>query len=484
MKTVNRKESVKANPLFLMEIEKSKIKQIYPRLSQDEEIDLSFIWKEFNNILTKKDLQLWVNKFRSYVWGSECEWDKIIDEENKEYYKKRVDSFLGMKLFDLISTDAVSNNKNYYNYEDFIDINVLVEDRENKFKIRKTLFNNEIMVQENLTYDEILYLAKRIGDKYRLNKIIISDTLCFEDIYSYLSSIECELNNFTNVLKIESYFIGLNKLILAVEIENIEEVNYNIINIGINSEKCFSYKWIKFIDYLANIKINDEKENLFFSEKILGELLDVDDENYLLKKSMNDKYRIVHLSSSIIVMKKMLRSLPDIIFYTKKYAQNENEIDALDKIAILIDKYIASYENQLHDSQSSYESWIKCKKSCERVLSKTKADNNSNLFKLWLYVISLTERISFNEKIFPVYKLWFILSVFIARIENNDSISLRSEMLARGFTSIVRYRMKKDTWIANNTQNVLFYPRNEELQLEDIWWKNNLLKLIDIASDS
>lgn len=481
MKIANKKESIRINPLFLMEIEKSKIKQIYPQLSYDEQKDLSFIWNEFNNISTKKDLQSWINKFRLFTWGEECEWEELDDIENREYYKKRIDSFMGINLFNIISKDIIFNNKDYNNYEDFIDMDFLLEDIENKSKIRKTFFNQKNINPDNLVYEDILTLAEKVGEKYNLSKIIISDSLCFEDIYSYLISIDYELNNFINVLNIDEVQIGLKRLTLAIEIDNLEDSNLKTINVGINSNNCFAYKWIKFIDNIACDKNSNINENVSFSEKILGTLLEPEDPHYLLKKSMNEKYKITNLSFSVIVMRKMLRSLPDIVFYMKKYARSENEIDALDKIAILIDQYIATYENKIHNVEDSYDSWIKCKKNCERILSKTKADNNNTLFKLWLYVASLTERISFNEKIYPVYKLWFILSVFISRIENNSSLSLRSEMLARGFTSIIRYRLKKDNWIANDTQNVLFYPKNEELHLENIWWENNLDLFIKAA---
>lgn len=481
MKIANKKESIRLNPLFLMEIEKSKIKQIYPPLSYDEQKDLSFIWNEFNHISTKKDLQSWINKFRLFTWGSDCEWEEINDIENREYYKKRIDSFMGINLFNLISKDILLNNKDYNNYEDFIDMDFVLEDIENKSRIRKSFFNKNSITPDILVYEDILFMAEKVGKKYNFNKIIISDSLCFEDIYSYLISIDYELNNFVNILNIDKEQVGLQKLILAIEIDNLEDSNLKIINIGINSNNCFSYKWIKFIDNIACDKNGNIDDNASFSEKILGTLLEEEDTHYLLKKSMNEKYKITNLSSSVIVMRKMLRSLPDIVFYMKKYARSENEVDALDKIAILIDQYIATYENKIHNIQDSYDSWIKCKKKCERILSTTKADNNNNLFKLWLYVASLTERISFNEKIYPVYKLWFILSVFISRIENNSSLSLRSDMLARGFTSIVRYRIKKDNWIANNTQNVLFYPKNEELHLENIWWENNLSLFINAA---
>lgn len=481
MKTANKKGN-NVSPFFLMEIENCKIKQIYPRLSMSEEKDLALIWSELNNITNKKDLQSWINKFRLFIWNNECEWERIPDKENIKYYQDRVERLMGNNLFCLISKDIVL--KNNYEYEDIIDLELIIEDRENKFKIRKAFFNEDIVYPKDLNYENILLLSEKIGKKYGLKNILISDNLCFEDIYSYLINIDNNFNIFINALQLNSEKIGLNKLVLNIELENVDNNKFNHINIGINNTHCFSYDWIRFIDNLASYKIEDNNlnkdKNYFFSEIILGALLDKEDKYYSLKKSMNEKYKISNLSSSVIVMKKMLHAFPDIIFYMKKHAHHEKEVDALNKIAIVIDKYIGVYENQTHTFLESKKSWQNCKKTCENILIQTNANKNSHLFKLWLYVVSLTERISFNEKVFPAYKLWFILSVFISRIENNTNLALRNEILARGFTSVIRYRVKKDTWLANNTGDILFYPKNEELLLEDLWWRNNLIEIINM----
>lgn len=475
---LNEKTTLKK--ISFTSLESLRLKRVYPYLTYEEEKDLKEIWNNYSLVKNKNDVIKWIKNFRLFVWGEENEWTSLeLDKESEEYYKKRIEKLMGNNIFVILSSNSCFKEI-FIDYEsEESDIFKIIEKIESDSKIRAN-FLNSYEIPENLNYNNILSFSEYLGKKYALASINISNILCFEDIYLYLKDIDLNFSLIAKLFKIENHQIGLNKLNINIEVEESDLKDYKNINIGINNINGFITDWFKFIDNQCSFLIKNNS-SYFFSESII----DIEEENneyFKFKKIINDKYKNKSISYSILTMRKMLKKLPDIILYMKKYAKNDEESEALNKIAFTIDKFVARYESSISNSFENKKIWNNCKKTCENIVSKYKLNNNTLVFKLWLYAISLTERISFNDNILPNYKLWFILSVFIGRIEDNSKLTERNEMLCRSLNTVVKYKIKKDSWLTNNCINSILTPQEEELILENVWWSENLKVLIEMAT--